>query len=353
MIKNARIIGQDIDPEAYHRQDAERGTPDFALSPSSLKEFARCPARWIAGYNSPGSDAKSWGNILDTLALQPAKFASRYAVRPETYPAPAGHVKVKKGELAEGDTLPWNANAGVCQEWAEANAGREILSPAMMERADAALARLRADSTIAAMIDGSAKQVLVVGEWHDEPIGIVTPIRCLMDMVPAIGGQFPKSLADLKTTRSAALVPFQRAVWQFGWHVQAAFDLDLYCAATGEDRCQWVFVVQESFEPWQTAKRLLAEDYVNIGRRDYQQALTLYSQCRSRQKWPDYDSTDEARGLGGFSLVSPEPWMESAGQFAPQFEIEPDAEAPEGAGRPSGARGPLPRLVRGPALDLR
>lgn len=318
MIQNAKVVAVGVDSETYHRQESQRGTIEFIVSPSQLKEFARCPDRWRRGYNPPGSDAKAYGSLLDCRLLTPELFEKRYSIKPPTYTDDKGKLK------------PFNMNATVCKDWAAEQAGREIVSLKEVAECDEAIARLRCDEVIASFVDASDKQVLVVAEWLDEETGLVVPIRCLLDLVPRNDTEFAKSLADLKCVRSAALIPFQRQCYQYGWHLQAAFDLDLYVAASGEDRCNWCFVIQESYEPWQPAKRLLSQDFVDIGRAEYKKHLSLYCACLKAGQWPSYDDNDEA--VQGWSLCSPEPWMGNDGQFSPKLisPIEPtDDEEPD------------------------
>jgi len=312
--QNAKVVGKDVDPRSYHDQGIARGEAAFPVSPSMLKEFARCPARWIDGYQPPETQAKDWGNLLDTLLLTPKLFSKRYAIQPAEY-------KSEKGEVR-----PWNNNANVCKEWREDQIGKEIISAKEYGSAKTAVERLGSDEIIHSFLEDSDSQVLVEGQWKDEKTGLVIPVRCLMDLVPRLDTEFAKCLGDLKSTRTAALMPFQRFCFEIGYHVQAAFDTDLYVAATGEDRVTWCFIIQESYPPWQTGKRMLSQDFLDLGRADYKQWLSNYCWCLKNSHWPDYDETDEA--IQGWSLVAPEPWMATRGQFAPKFvmETEPETE---------------------------
>lgn len=309
----ATVVRTEANPETYHARLHARGSAEFAMSPSHLKEFARCPSRWFNGYEPPGSEAMEWGSLLDCLLLTPGQFNSRYAVIPSDAPK-----KPSKSQLnakkPSADTLlaiSW---------WKDFNVSHpdcEIISADLLADCKAAINRLRSDDVAAAFIDASDKQVLVQAEWHDEHTGLVVPVRCLMDLVPRLETEFAKCLGDLKTGRSAALVPFQRQCFELSWHVQAAFDTDLYVAATGEDRNSWCFLVQENFKPWQPGKRLLSQAFLELGRVTYRRQLANYCLCLKTGVWPGYDDTDEA--IQGWSLCEAEPFMESAATFAPKF----------------------------------
>lgn len=296
--QNCKIIGAGVNADEYHGQTAERGSKEFVMSPSSLKLFNECPARWKAGYAPPDSDAKDWGNLLDTLLLTPKQFDSKFAVKPLTYKSSGAK---KSGPIED---KPFNANSTLCKEWIAAQNGKTIISTKDLIEAVAALKRLRADETIAAFLDASDCQVHVKGEWRDKATGLVIPVQCLIDCVPRKDSEFQKSLGDLKSTRNAGLRPFARWCFTAGYHVQAAFDLALYCAATGEDRSDWIFLVQENYAPYETGRRLLSQDFLQIGRQTYEAALKRYARCVQSGVWQGYDQPEE------FSLVAPEPWME-------------------------------------------
>lgn len=319
--ESAKVVGVGVNPQEYHNAKKERGQTDYPVSPSMLKEFNRCPRRWIDGYEPPGSEAKDWGNLLDTLLLTPDLFDDRYAVQPANY-------KNEKGE-----TKPWNNNATVCREWCSQQIGREIISRKDYLAANLAHKRLLSDEIIQQFVHESNRQVLVEGLWQDKKSGLTIPVRCLMDLVPRADTEFSKCLGDLKSTRSAALMPFQRFCYEMGYHVQAAFDTDLYVAATGEDRNSWCFILQENFPPYQTGKRLLSQDFMDLGRADYQQWLSNYCWCLKHKHWPDYDETDEA--VQSWSVVNPDPWMVTRGQFAPKFAMEAEAEAEQETSLPN------------------
>lgn len=334
MIKNARIVGHNVNPSDYHRQEVGRGQKDFFISPSALKEFGRCPSRWLAGYNPPDSDAKAWGNLLDTRLLTPQLFEQQYAITPATYTEEvlrcptcgsisdaASCRKCKANREPFQETKDWSPNTSYCRDWRQQQqvAGREVVSLDSISDCDAAIERLRADETIASYLDASQRQAMVVATWEDES-GVAVPVRCLIDLVPHPDSEFRRSLGDLKTSRTAAAIPFSRHVYEYGYHIQAAFDLDLYVAATGEDRGDWCLLVQESFAPWQTGKRLLSQDFIELGRVEYRRLLRLYARCLKSGVWPGYDDNDEA--IQGWTLCAPDPWMAQRAMFAPKFQAE-------------------------------
>jgi len=298
--QNCKILSVGGSADDYHAAKGERGSPNFKVSPSMLSIFGQCAARWRAGYEPPSSEAKSWGNLLDGLWLTPESFKARFAVKPATYPS-------KEGEK------PFNANSTWCRNWIDEQGDKQIVSKSEVSEAQAAILKLDHDEVdgvklIRSVYDQSDKQVHVFGEWHDELTRFTVPVECLIDLAPKAESEFASCLADLKSTRNAGLNAFQRWAYQANYHVQAAFDLDLYSAATGEARDTWLFILQENYPPWTVGRRMLSQDFIQIGRQTYQDLLSRYCRCLKTNVWPSYD--DHPETVQGWSLVEPMLFME-------------------------------------------
>jgi len=305
----AEIVRVAPDPAEYHKQVVERGDPAFVMSSHAIVEFARCPKRWKLGYESPESKAKQFGSLLDCRLFTPGQFESRYAVKPAAYPAPATHAKVKAGKIAVGDPLPWNANASLCAEWEtqQEDAGKEIVGHNEMQAASGALARLEYDHEVNQLIAHSDKQVWVHAEYHDRATNLVIPVKCLIDMVPdARHEEFGKCLADFKTSISAHPRRWGRIVLERYYDVQAALYLDLYTAATAQDRTDWIHVVQENFAPFELGKFILRTESIEDGRMFYRMALAWYAQCLKANHWPGYESHGREK-YNGWTFIATDP----------------------------------------------
>lgn len=302
--QNCRVIATGVNSGEYHKDNVARGKPEFKVSPSVMREFDHCAKRWIDGYELTEAWARRWGNLLDCLLLTPEHFDERYIVRPETYL----HEK-------SGENRKWSANATDCKNWIADNikAGMELLTPEEHTDARAAVEKLLADDIIKVFVESSDKQVLVEGEWHDEPTGLTIPVRCLIDLIPRNDTIFYKGLGDLKSTRSAALRAFQKDAISKGYHIQGAFNLDMYRAARPEeDRMNWCLLVQENYAPWTTGHRFSEDmpdqptNFVHFGRKVYRRILGNYCYCLKTGVWPTYDDHDDA--CQGFSPLYVSLW---------------------------------------------
>ena len=133
------------------------------------------------------------------------------------------------------------------------------------------------------------------------------PLKILIDLKPAVDSPWGKSLCDLKTCTSAATRAWTRTVFDHSLHVQAALYLDVWTADTGEDRVDFLHIVQESFAPYETCRRMLSAEYIEIGRMKYLEALKQYCQCLKTGIWPSYGGS--RMDWNGWQLIEPEPWM--------------------------------------------
>ena len=297
MLKNAKLITKNASPLDYLKEDKKRGDRGFFTSSSMLRRFLWCPSKWLAGEEDEETKSKIFGSLFDCQLLVPDQFEERYAVKPLTYP-----------DKTTGDPKEWSANSTWCKDWLKRHASFDIVSNDDLEQSNLAIKRLLANDTLKSFLADSDRQVWLVAEWHDPKTGIVIPIKVMLDVVPRIGTEFEKSLGDLKSTVSAALMPFNRQLFKFGWHTQAALYQDVYMAATGEDRPTYCLFGVENKAPFEPFRRMVSDNFLMIGRRTYTHALGLYARCLKTGFWPSYD--DHRDAIQGWTLCEPEPWME-------------------------------------------
>ena len=120
------------------------------------------------------------------------------------------------------------------------------------------------------------------------------------------------TLCDLKCVADASPQTWGRQVVKYDWHTQAAFHGDLYRSATGENRTEWLHLVQESNPPYEVGRRHLSQALVQLGRSRYMQALAKYCRCLSENRWPGYDDGNVGDPIEGWTLIEPEAWMVEA-----------------------------------------
>lgn len=306
----AKIVGTGISSEVYRRQDPniKRGDPAFIMSRGELMLFASCPRRWLDGYEPKSSKATEWGTIMDAKLCRPNSFKDEFAIRPATYPATKTSSQVKAGECDIGDPVPWNSAAKFCKDWKKEQGDRTIVTAEDDKDSNQAIAKLYADPIVGPFLNLSECQVMVIGEYHDKATGLIIPVKALLDLVPRTDSPHGMALADYKTCRSASPGMWTKAVFNEGYHVQAAFYTDLYVAATGEDRNTWYHVLQENLFPWAVGRRLLSAEFVELGRATYISALRQYCQCLKEKIWPTWDDAGPSV-INGWGICRPLPYM--------------------------------------------
>lgn len=291
---NARIVATQADPDEYGHEAHQRGAPEFSVRSHVLNEFRRNAHRWVMGYESPESAAKLYGNVLDCLALCPETWPERFCTTPATY--------VNK----DGKECKWR-NDGRIKEvavWLEEHEGLTAVDSGTNASVHAALARLKADRDVWDFLRSGDAQVYVSALYQDRETGLSVPVKGLIDIAPDKEHPiYSGCLGDLKTTRNAEPRLWARDTYKYGYHVQAALYMDLWNAATGEDRTEFRHVVQENYPPYELRFPFLGQRFIELGRATYQMLLAAYCKCVKTCFWPSYDVP------GVLPITEPEEWM--------------------------------------------
>lgn len=308
MITNAKIISIGTNPEDYHKKEFLHCTPEYPMSSSAIREFILCPAKYKAGGEDDAeNNSLLFGSLLDCLLLTPMQFPLRFAVQPETYTDEKGMIK------------PFTKLSNNCKKWIADQGNKTIITQDKLDEVNRAIEKIKEDETIASFIKQSDTQVFISAIWIDEETKLEIPIKALIDLLPREESEFSSCLADLKSTRDASPINFNRSVFSFGYHIQAAFYLDL-ANAVKDSRDTFCFIVQENKTPFQTGKRILHIDFLEMGRSEYKAALSNYCKCLKSGFFPNYDDTDEA--VQGWSTCFPEPWMEGKTSFGIKYTFK-------------------------------
>lgn len=304
---NCTIVGDQVDPAVYlvsvgesDSGPARRGDHAFVMSRSSLMEVWLCAERWRDGFERKESNATDYGSRFDALALDNKRWLEKYTVAPATYPCEP----TKKDPRTE---KPWNGNSDWCRTWkteAEKN-GLEVLS--VKEDADVkdAVIVLHKQPIISELIKSSRKQVFVTGEYKDRETGLVIPVKTLIDLVSE------DRLGDLKSSSSADPLRWAKTCFDYNYDAQAAMNLDLFNAATDEERTDFFHVIQENYAPWQVCFPIpiLSVELVEIGRMKVMAALRHYAQCLKSGNWPGYSPTRTA--WHPWQIIDATPYMQA------------------------------------------
>lgn len=89
-------------------------------------------------------------------------------------------------------------------------------------------------------------------------------------------------IVDLKTTNSAAPDEFAKSVWNYRYHVQAAFYLDLTKAE------RFFFIAVDKEKPFNVEIYELDSDAIEKGRSEYKQDIATLKKCLETNNWHGY-----------------------------------------------------------------
>jgi hypothetical protein len=105
-------------------------------------------------------------------------------------------------------------------------------------------------------------------------------------------------IIDLKTTDS--IPAFGRSIYAYGYHRQAAMQIDALYQIDGIKRFFAFFVVEKK-APFLTACFTLDEESIEQGRREYLDGAATYSECLKASHWPGYDEKFQLLSLPNYA----------------------------------------------------
>lgn len=152
-----------------------------------------------------------------------------------------------------------------------------------------AAAQRRSPQVARAFADGKPERSLI---WRDPETGVWLKSRpdWLPDD-PATGW-----LIDYKTAATLRPREFSMNAFKYGYHVQAAMQIDAVRAVLGVKVAGIAHVVQEKASPFLAELRLFTPEQIEFGRQEYRRALRLFAKCWEAQQsgkperiaWPGY-----------------------------------------------------------------
>lgn len=285
-----------------------RGHLAYCQSSGELKKVLGCPQAWHESKptKSDPTTAMKLGDAVDIIKLTPTHIKERIAVCPEKY------------TNEKGEEKDWNWNAKVCKQFKVDHAGALVLKANEWEKANQMAVNLTKAldrwGLTGEWADG-ASQVMLTGVYVAKVEGkeIRVPLRALVDKVPSPEGKLADRLIDLKTTGCGNPFAWQSQVFDLGMHMQAALYLDLWNAATGDERTTFMHVIVENESEdgkyYQCARRILSQRFQMLGRNHYVRALSVYARCLATGIWPDYEGLYPEQCAGGCIITDAKKWM--------------------------------------------
>jgi hypothetical protein len=265
-----------------------------AASNSRLTHLMRSPAHLKAymGAEHRDTPALAFGRAAHAAILEPDTFEDRYVT--------AGRclaVTTKGTQCTKSGTWPTKGGGFVCSthvygaayEPPEQANTVEVLSTDdhrhCLGMRDAVHRMKRAHG----MLTGQGEVEMSI-RWNDPETGV--PCKARLDRhSPELAGG---AIVDLKTTRNASPLDFERAIFSFGYHRQAAFYL-MGAKAMRLPARHFSIIAVEKEPPYGVAIYRLTEGAVQGGEDQVRPLLRRYAECIKTDSWPCYP--DEVRDI--------------------------------------------------------
>lgn len=167
--------------------------------------------------------------------------------------------------------LPHLANkikSVMVEKWEKENQEKTILTDEIFKKIAEIKKALLSHEIAKALLTGGQSEFSYFSK--DEHTGL--QLKCRPDYFKS------GALIDLKTTRNASSIEFSKQIANFNYHIQAAFYLDVFNAATSLIATEFYFVAVETEAPYGVSVYQLAPEEIEAGREDYKKALLSYKQ---------------------------------------------------------------------------
>lgn len=235
---------------------------DRGINISSLKHMRHSAAKARYRMDAPHkpSPAQAVGTAIHMAILEPDRFFSTYAIKPEA----DARTKAGKELLAE-------AQAG----------GKELLAKSDFEGALTLAARTREHDFYRRFVENGVYE----SSWF------ATHDRLGARMKGRLDVWLPEKnvIVDIKTCDSADERVFMRDAVKYCYHAQAAWYMDLVAAVTGSPVDGFVILALEKSEDRDIRAFWLDPELIERGRSDYTVWLHRWLLCEQTGSWPGYE----------------------------------------------------------------
>ena len=280
-----------IQPGVYPNMPAPEYHGVRAFSNSLSGHMLRSPAH-AKVYQEQG--------IEDTPALLLGRATHAAVLEPDAFPA----------LFHEAPEVDRRTKAGK-EAWAGAEekahmTGAELLRAADYQTCLAIRDAVHRSKAAKALLSGAGEVELSLF-WNDQDTGVYCKGR-LDRLSKGIGGG---AIVDLKTTRDASRLAFERTIFNRGYHRQG------YLYTTGAEGLglaakHYAIIAVEKEPPYGVAVYRLTEGAIQAGGDQIRPLLERYQQCMENDEWPGYPDRVEEISLPAWAWNANEEQIEEA-----------------------------------------
>jgi len=275
----------DVSAQEYHSWDA--------VSNSQLTQLKRSPAHlavWKEHPEGQWSKAKQLGTAIHYAILQPDLFHKRYLVEPPN------NKRTLEGKATYAKFLEASAKGGTL-----------VLAQKDYQACLRARDAVYAHPEAADLLQGVREVSYLYETGYPNLFGKAR-----------IDNELEDILVDCKSTRDARRPAFSRAIFQYGYHRQAA--KYLYAAeCLGRRPRHFCLIAYEPEPPYGVAVYRLTDSVVEYGRAEVLKLIEQYFRCRHENHYPAYP--------GGIHDIELPSWARREDALQLAFEGEEDEQS--------------------------
>lgn len=195
------------------------------------------------------TDAMDLGSAIHCAVLEPEKFEATIAISPKF----DRRTKVGK-ESAEAFELSAQ--------------GKLVIDEAQAEAVRGTVGAIKEHKLASGILRGGEAEYSYYVTCPETGLGM----KCRPDY------HNQNALIDLKTCQDASIDGFTKQCINLGYHIQAAYYLDVFNMANGTDLKEFYFVSVETSAPYAVNTFLMGEMALGLGRDQYKKAMKQYAE---------------------------------------------------------------------------
>lgn len=236
------------------------------ISRSELWRLRESPEKfkYAQEHPEPPTPALIFGRLVHKLLLEPDTFGDEFAVAPNV------DRRTKDGKAAY---------AAFCADLGE----KDIVTAADYQLAVEMTTAAKNAPFVNKLLNGEHEKPLF---WVDEMTGEACKVR--LDCLTEIDGRL--TVIDYKTTTNASTHKFNRSIFNYGYHFQAA----MYCEAVKQalklgEMPDFIFIAQEKTAPYAINIVTVPEDVILNGYDVFRELIGVYHECKETGCWYGYN----------------------------------------------------------------
>lgn len=241
---------------AYYMRSASPTNLDGPVSKSLLWDFAPSPYKWRHSSGRESTRAMDLGTLIHAAILEPNVPLDDIAAV-----SPFADFRTKAAQEWKADQREMGKMIATEEDIRAASGCEQVFAEDYSQR-----------------FAGDYKTEVAV-------FGVIgaTQIKGMIDLVP----DNLDVLVDLKTTaRIGNLRDVANTIISRGYHWQAALYLDLWNAASGENRTRFVICFIEVAAPHESAWVEISPELIEAGRVGYMNGIAKWQSCVAVDVWP-------------------------------------------------------------------